>query len=423
MTVKSTTSILPNWPVLLALGLVILAVMAMIVTDVLIGQRVSLRTNDIIGNSQRSIVLLDSIRANAQNLSESGVTDPEAARLRTALVANARDYDPIATYEGEHAEWMHLQELLRRLKESPSHDQVARSGLANQIDSSVDQLISINWDEGRSNATEIREAHRQAIWGDVVIGGITLAVTGFIAVMLLRVLARQRRLVAEHVHALDDKARDLEAFAGRAAHDLRSPMNPIRGYADLLHESKDSPDDVAMMANRIRTAVDRMARVVDDMLALSTAGRPMAGVSSSTEAATSVLDEMGPELVGIEVTTKLDGSRIAASAGVLNQLLRNLIGNALKFRARTRPLQISVEIRDVGAMVEIAIEDNGMGMDAEAAEHAFDAMYRGRTDREVPGHGLGLAIVARTTSALGGDCELSSAIDQGTRITVRLPRA
>jgi signal transduction histidine kinase len=74
-------------------------------------------------------------------------------------------------------------------------------------------------------------------------------------------------------------------------------------------------------------------------------------------------------------------------------------------------------------MVEIAVEDNGVGMDPESARHAFEPFYRGVTDREIPGHGLGLAIVERTTRALGGTCELSSVPEQSTRIVVRIPRA
>ena len=61
-------------------------------------------------------------------------------------------------------------------------------------------------------------------------------------------------------------------------------------------------------------------------------------------------------------------------------------------------------------------------LDPTSAQHVFEPFYRGPTDREVPGHGLGLAIVERMTRALGGSCELTSVLDQSTRIVVRLPR-
>jgi signal transduction histidine kinase len=258
---------------------------------------------------------------------------------------------------------------------------------------------------------------------DVIVGGIVLAIVAVISGWLLRVLSRQRRLVLERVQFLREQNAELEAFAGRAAHDLRSPMNPIRGYTDLIIEAPALPENVAAMAQRIRRAVDRMTRVVDDMLALSTSGRPPQGRSSSAIVIARIIDEMGAELQGIELVTRLEAGQVACAEGVLSQILRNLIGNAIKFRARSRPLQISIKTRDVGQMVEIAIEDNGTGMDPESAKHAFEPFYRGLTDREVPGHGLGLAIVERTTRALGGTCELTSVPDQSTRMVVRLPRA
>jgi signal transduction histidine kinase len=201
-------------------------------------------------------------------------------------------------------------------------------------------------------------------------------------------------------------------------------MNPIRGYTDLILESPSPPENVTAMAQRIRRAVDRMARVVEDMLALSVSGRPPEGRSSTDTVISSILEEMGAELQGVEVVTKVVAGQVVASAeGVLSQILRNLIGNAIKFRARSRALSITIETRDVGSMVEIVVEDNGVGMDPENAKHAFEPFYRGLSTREVPGHGLGLAIVERTTRALGGSCQLWSIPDRSTRIAVRIPRA
>jgi signal transduction histidine kinase len=154
-------------------------------------------------------------------------------------------------------------------------------------------------------------------------------------------------------------------------------MNPIRGYTDLILECPPLPENVAAMAQRIRKAVDRMARVVDDMLALSVSGRPPEGRSSTAVVIAHVIEEMGAELQGVELVTNLSAGQVACAEGVLSQILRNLIGNAIKFRARSRALCITLETRDVGSMVEIVVEDNGIGMDPENAKHAFEPFYRG----------------------------------------------
>jgi signal transduction histidine kinase len=416
------TSIFPAWPVYLALAVVAMLIAGMIALDARLEQRVATDTAEMVDNTRRSIVLVDRIRARGEDLHRMDVTEGDRARLTAEIAELARKVDSLATYE-DRAEWTKIKELLKQLSETPLDDHDTRRRLAKELNGWVDQLMTIGVASGRTSATHIRDAHREAIKDDLAAGAILLVIVTGISVILIRVLARQRRLIRAHFAALADKNEELEAFAERAAHNLRSPMNPIRGYADLIVESKGSPEDVELMARRIRTAVDRMVRVVDDMLALSVAGRPPPGVSSSAQIATEVLEELGPELVGVTVTTKLAAGNIACSAGVLGQVLRSLINNAIKYRDRNRPLEITLATRDIDAMVEIAVEDNGVGMDAETAAHAFEPHYRGRTDREVPGYGLGLAIVERATRALGGTCELTSVLDRCTRIAVRLPRA
>jgi signal transduction histidine kinase len=159
------------------------------------------------------------------------------------------------------------------------------------------------------------------------------------------------------------------------------------------------------------------------MLELSRAGRPTPGQACPAKVGAEVLDELAPELLGAELHTQLTLEPVACADGVLAQILRNLVSNAVKFRSRERALHLRLVALPDGDWIDITLEDNGVGMDAESAAHAFEPFYRGRTDREVPGHGLGLAIVERATRALGGRCELASAPDHGTRIVIRLPHA
>ena len=397
----------------------------MIGLDVLFSQRQAATTANIIENVQRSTLLLNDIRVTARRMAETSDA-AEFGRWRATIADLATAFDPLATFTGEREEWTRLQGLLTELSASRErHRETARPAIqiSDEIDKSASALVSINTAEGNINLTSIRAAQRQALWSDIAVGAGVLIIVALISVWLLRVLARQRRLVDEHVHVLSERNSELEAFAARAAHDLRSPMNPIRGYADLILEAKGLPDEVPAMAQRIRRAVDRMARVVDDMLALSTSGRPPKGESSPAVVAGHVVEDMGAELHDITVATEIAPGSVACADSVLGQILRNLIGNAIKFRSHARPLRIRIESKEVGDSVEIAVEDNGVGMEAESAKHAFETFYRGHSDRELPGHGLGLAIVDRTVRALGGTCQLQSILDHGTRIVVRLPRA
>ena len=418
---KPTKELLARWPVVVGLGLVTLLIAGMIGLDVYFAEEEEINTTDIIENAQDSILLLNRIRFEAKRLALA-TDDVDIERLRKTIAEHGRHYDPMATYQGERDEWQHLQQLLRQLPVKDTADGSAARRLDAAIDASVDALVTINTAAGRGNLTAIWAAQRRAMWGDVMAGVVVLVIVALIAAWMLRILSRQRRLILRQVQFLDEKNAELEAFAGRAAHDLRSPMNPIRGYADLILETPSLSENVAAMARRIRRSVDRMTRVVDDMLALSTSGRPPEGQSAVSVAVEHVLEEMGADLQGVEVVTKLEAGHVHCAEGTLTQILRNLLGNAIKFRSRSRPLRIVIETRDVGPMVHIAVEDNGVGMDPKSAKRVFEPFYRGPSNREVPGHGLGLAIVERMTRALGGGCELSSVLDQSTRIVVRLPR-
>ena len=283
--------ILTSWPVVVGLGLVTLLIVGMVGLDVYFAEAEALKTTDIIQNAQQSIILLDDIRVDARHMAEANDAQ-EIERWTRDIEEDSLKYDPMATYRGERDEWNHLQRLLRQLSGHLTGDKRARIALEDTIDKSVDDLVAINATAGQGNVTAIQAAHRQAVWSDVVVGAIVVAIVAFISVWLLRVLSRQRRLVVERVRLLHDQNAELEAFAGRAAHDLRSPMNPIRGYTDLILECPGLPENVTTMAQRIRRAVDRMARVVDDMLALSVSGRPPAGRSSTAVVIARALEEM-----------------------------------------------------------------------------------------------------------------------------------
>jgi signal transduction histidine kinase len=178
----------------------------------------------------------------------------------------------------------------------------------------------------------------------------------------------------------------------------------------------------AEAASRIRKSASRMIGIIDDLLALSVAGRPTPGEAPVAQVVDEVLGELAPDLADAKVEVRVDDVRAACSPGVLAQLLRNLVSNAIKYRSPVRPLALDIAAGQRDGAVELAVKDNGVGMSPEAVAHAFEPFFRAAQGR-APGHGLGLAIVERTVSALGGECELESHVDQGTRVALRLPIA
>jgi signal transduction histidine kinase len=409
--------------VLVALAAVAALVAAMLGVDLIVAQRVGRHTAEIVDNTQRSVELADDLRAQAHRISVPGRTPEQIKSILNNIEHDARAYDPIATGPNEREEWTLLQEALGRLSRAVESGERPSNDLVSEVGTRIDRLVAINREQAHVSSNEIRRLHQQAVLADASVGALTFGLVTVIVVVLLRVLQRQRQLTEQHIALLDERNRELEAFAGRAAHDLRTPLNPIRGYADLLMSGDEPQEEIREMASRIRLAVDRMSRVVDAMLELSRAARPGQGESSVTEVAADVIDELGPELAGVEVENQLTESRVAIAPGVLASIIRNLVGNAVKFRSRQRKPHVSLTSTSENGAIELVVEDNGVGMDEDSAAHAFEPYWRGRPDREVPGHGLGLAIVERATRAVGGSIRLTSAPDRGTRITIRLPRA
>jgi signal transduction histidine kinase len=258
---------------------------------------------------------------------------------------------------------------------------------------------------------------------DILVGGLAFLLSAVIAALLLRLLRRQRQLVASHLALVEERNRDLDAFAGRAAHDLRVPLSPIGGYAALISLDQRVPSDLQEMSGRIQVAVGRMTRVIDDMLELARAGRPAPGRILPAEAVARVVDDLRAELADAEIVTELGPDAVACGPGILEQIVRNLLENAAKFRSSARRLRVRVKTERRGDEIVLTVEDNGVGMDVETAKHIFEPHYRAHDAREIPGHGLGLAIVERAVRALGGGCEIFASPDAGTAVIVRLPRA
>ncbi|TMQ05672.1 MAG: HAMP domain-containing histidine kinase [Deltaproteobacteria bacterium] len=423
----------PAWLLVAALAVVVGLSLASIGVDLAIGHQTAVRTAQLVDDSLRSVALADDLRYQAHRLSAGPLDRKELMAIAAQIAGDAHDYDPIATGPGERTEWSTLQLLFGRL-EQDSAETGSIAPLVEAIEQSIARLVEINRREAEADKAAIDALHRRGLVADAAIGAVTIALAIGLGVVLVRSLRRQRRLVRRHVAAIDERSRELEAFAGRVAHDLRGPLAPIVTCAELL---KRPGADVAALTGRIHHSAERMTSLIDDLLALSVAGRIPAGRGDVATVVREVLDDLGPDLGDAEVKLAITDCATACTPSVLAQLVRNVVGNAIKYRGADRPLQVSIDARpcpaapepaagkphDDARVVEIVVTDNGVGMTHEAAARAFDPFYRASTTSRIPGHGLGLAIVKRTVDAMGGDCRLTSAPNQGTRVTLHLPAA
>ncbi|MCA2216232.1 sensor histidine kinase [Jidongwangia harbinensis] len=205
---------------------------------------------------------------------------------------------------------------------------------------------------------------------------------------------------------LEASTRELDAFAYSVSHDLRAPLRSLAGFSEvLLEDYADVLDDTGRgYLRRIEANADRMARMIDDLLDLSRATRVelRRGRVDISGLAWDVVAELRDTYPSRDVEVSVADRLVAqGDAHLIRLVLRNLLGNAWKFTARSTPAVITVEATGPDDGV-FAIRDNGAGFDMRYAAKLFDPFQRLHSASDFEGTGVGLAIVSRIVHRHGG---------------------
>jgi signal transduction histidine kinase len=259
---------------------------------------------------------------------------------------------------------------------------------------------------------------------ETVLGAGLLIGLAAIWLTALSTLARQRRKLEEYVARVESSNRDLDAFAGRIAHDLGNALAPVGFGAAALRRLSGRPESVARIAAQLDATMQRTRGLIAGLLAFSRAGRATASCEVAHVAPTleSVLEELAPLATRVDATldVALADAVVACPPGLLHLVAANLLGNALKF-LDGRPLRrATVTARTVDdRWCELTIADTGPGIPRESLHRIFEPFYR-VPGTAVEGTGIGLATVHRIVTAHGGTIAVESEVGRGTAFRVRL---
>ncbi|TDV35943.1 sensor histidine kinase [Actinophytocola oryzae] len=216
----------------------------------------------------------------------------------------------------------------------------------------------------------------------------------------------------------------LRSFVADASHELRTPLATMHGWIDLYAQGGlRDPEQLDHAMARMQAEVGRMRLLVDELslLAQLDAAQPLDREPVDVVAlAGEVVDDA--RVVSADRVITMRGAAEAVVDGDgprIQQVLRNLVGNAVQHTRPGTPVTVSVGTRD--EQVEVAVHDEGDGIAPEHLPHVFDRFYRADPGRGGGSSGLGLAIVEAITTAHGGTVGVTSAPGRGTTVRVTFP--
>jgi signal transduction histidine kinase len=217
-------------------------------------------------------------------------------------------------------------------------------------------------------------------------------------------------------------------------HELRTPLNAIGGYAELIDLGIRGPvtPEQRQDLQRIRTSQKRLLGLINDVLnyarldsgavRYNLAAVPVADVVRTAEAVASP-QAQSKGLVLEPSSCVPSDLAVYADPEKVQQILLNVLSNAVKFTDRGGRIQISCE--DVADCVRIKVRDTGVGIPAEKLDRIFEPFVRvgGTITRPTDGTGLGLTISRDFARCMGGDLSAESELGVGSTITLTLPKA
>ncbi len=217
-------------------------------------------------------------------------------------------------------------------------------------------------------------------------------------------------------------------FSANVSHEMKTPLQVIAGYAELMREGMVPPEDVRRFAGVIHDEALAMRGLINDVLTLSRLDEPVdrAAVRRPVDllaVAERCAARIEPVAEGRRVSVEVAGDPAIVSGDetLLEEMVANLVANAVRYNREGGSAHVRVAREEGWAILRVS--DTGPGIPEEEREKIFERFYRMEHSRskETGGTGLGLAIVKHVAQRHGGSVEVQSVVGEGSTFTVRLP--
>lgn len=218
-------------------------------------------------------------------------------------------------------------------------------------------------------------------------------------------------------------------FTANVSHELRTPLTTISGYAELMQSGMTEPGDIPVFARKIYNESRRLLKLIEDIMHLSKLDEGFAAGClrrvDLLEAARTAVEENAETAAERNVTLRLTGESVWINADptLLDEMLRNVIENGVKYNRLNGEVQVEVSRLADGARVRVT--DTGIGIPPEHQDKVFERFYRvdGSRSKQTGGTGLGLSIVKHGAEYHHARIALNSEAGRGTVVTLTFPLA
>ena len=215
-------------------------------------------------------------------------------------------------------------------------------------------------------------------------------------------------------------------FINSFSHELKTPISSISGFAKLLKDETLGNNDKQEYLDIIIAESQRLTSLSENILSLANYENLeiIADITDIRldEQLRKVVIQMEPKWLSknINVVVETDVVSYKGNADLIQQVLLNLIDNAIKFTESEGNITLHLKNNEDG--VRLIVKDDGIGMDEQTKERIFDKFYQGDASRTKAGNGLGLSIVKRIIEICGGHIEVQSKLKTGSEFYVWLPK-
>lgn len=241
------------------------------------------------------------------------------------------------------------------------------------------------------------------------------------------------QLLEDNVQNMQDNIQSDRLFYSNISHDMRTPINGIMGFVELLKYNIDNKDKITEYADKIQITAQLLKELVDDILVEA---KEKKGIKDDNEVVFNIKDDVEnlveifkvqakTENKNFDVLFNIKDNKIKGDYHKLCHILNNLLSNAFKYTRENDSILLTInQIENTSSFYyNFVVKDTGIGMSKVFLDKLFEPFAREKmfSDKKMQGTGLGMAIVLQRVRSMGGDISVDSSLGVGTTVTVSLP--